>query len=92
MTMHHARVAMIEDGPVKGLSRARPRTEALPTLSEAVRGLVASVMFVIGSFGRRERMRNDMLGLTDDQLKDIGVTRDEALRAAERIEWRSDWK
>jgi uncharacterized protein YjiS (DUF1127 family) len=37
-------------------------------------------------------MRRDLLDLDDYQLKDLGLTRDEALRAAERIQWRSDWK
>ena len=32
-----------------------------------------------------------MLTLSDEQLRDVGLQRDAALRAAELIAWRGDW-
>ncbi|MBP0617096.1 DUF1127 domain-containing protein [Jiella mangrovi] len=92
MTMHHARIAQIEDQSVTGFSRLRTKAEALPTLSEAFRSLVAATAFLLRAFDRRRQMRQDILSLTEEQLHDVGLTRDEAVRAAERVEWRGDWK
>lgn len=91
MTMHHARIAQIEDRPSRRIGRLRERAEALPSLAEAGRSLASALLVVANTFERRRKMRRDLLSLDASQLKDVGLTRDEALRAAERIEWRGDW-
>ncbi|MEX6507911.1 DUF1127 domain-containing protein [Jiella sp. M17.18] len=40
---------------------------------------------------RRYRARLELLELSDTQLRDVGITRDQALREAERLGWRGDW-
>lgn len=91
MTMHHARVAQIEDLSVRRAG-SRGKAEALPALSEAIVALGSALAFAFRTVGRRRQMRQDLLSMNDDQLRDVGMSRDEALRAAERIEWRGDWK
>lgn len=91
MTMHHARIAQIEDRPLGHFERMRVKADALPALSGGLRSLAAGALFVVRAIGRRRKMRRDLLDLNAEQLRDVGLSRDEALRAAERIEWRSDW-
>ena len=91
MTMHHARIAQIEGSPARRIGRLRERAEALPSLAEAGRSLASAMLFLARTFDRRRKMRRDLLSLDASQLRDVGLTRDEALRAAERIEWRGDW-
>lgn len=91
MTMHHARIAHIEDGPLQRFERLHDRAEALPPLSSGLRSLSAGALFLVKAIGRRRKMRRDLLALNADELRDVGLSRDEALRAAERIEWRTDW-
>ncbi|NDW05305.1 DUF1127 domain-containing protein [Jiella sp. 40Bstr34] len=69
----------------------RDKAEALPPLSSGLRSLVAGALIVARAVGRRRKMRQDLLALNAEQLRDVGLSRDEALRAAERIQWRSDW-
>ncbi|MCE7028273.1 DUF1127 domain-containing protein [Jiella avicenniae] len=91
MTMHHARIAQIEARPLRRVARTQDRVNALPGLSSSLRSMVAGALFVVRAAGRRRKMRRDLLALSADQLRDVGLSRDEALRAAERIEWRGDW-
>lgn len=39
----------------------------------------------------KRRTRRVLAQLGDEHLLDIGVTRDQAMREAERILWRGDW-
>lgn len=91
MTMHHARIAQIEDRRAPRIGRLRERAEALPSLADAGRTMASALLVLAQTFERRRKMRRDLLSLDANQLKDVGLTRDEALRAAERIEWRGDW-
>ena len=61
------------------------------SIAEAGRSLASALLVVAQTFERRRKMRRDLLSLDASQLRDVGLTRDEALRAAERIEWRGDW-
>lgn len=38
------------------------------------------------------RTRQELRDLNDELLRDIGITRDQALREAERFVWKSDWR
>ncbi|MCK5931225.1 MAG: DUF1127 domain-containing protein [Fulvimarina manganoxydans] len=55
------------------------------------RRLLARGLAFLASVHQRSRMRHQLLDLTDDQLRDVGITRGEALRAADRLRWRGDW-
>ena len=65
----------------------RPRSSVFSTM----RGLLTRGFARLASINQRSRMRLQLLDLTDDQLRDVGITRDEALREAERLRWRGDW-
>ena len=92
MTMHHARIAQIEDQPTQRFERMRTKAEALPSLAEVIGSFTTAILFVIHAVDRRRKMQRDLRSMSEDQLRDVGLSRDEALRAAERIEWRGDWK
>ncbi|MCD2472316.1 DUF1127 domain-containing protein [Jiella sp. MQZ9-1] len=91
MTMHHPRLSPIEDRPPARFVRLRNRPAALPGPTTLLRTIGAAMVATSQAFSGRRKMRRDLLDLSDDRLRDIGITRDEALRAAERIAWRSDW-
>ncbi|RLQ89473.1 DUF1127 domain-containing protein [Notoacmeibacter ruber] len=48
-------------------------------------------MAVYATFLAKRRTRRALSRLCDDRLRDIGVTRDQALRESERFLWRGDW-
>ncbi|MBO0902047.1 hypothetical protein [Jiella sonneratiae] len=60
-------------------------------LATAFRRLIEGLFARSAAARGRSRMRRDIVSLGPDQLRDVGLTRDEALRAADRIRWRSDW-
>ena len=62
-----------------------------PSIQAMTRRLLARGLAFLASVHQRRRMRHQLLDLTDDQLRDVGITRDEALRAADRLRWRGDW-
>lgn len=61
------------------------------SLPARARDRLARAMARLASIHQRGRMRLQLLDLTDDQLRDVGITRDEALREADRLRWRGDW-
>ncbi|WP_114391052.1 DUF1127 domain-containing protein [Notoacmeibacter marinus] len=50
-----------------------------------------AVFATVLTFLAKRRSRTALARLGDDELTDIGVTRDQALREAERVLWRGDW-
>ncbi|MFN3546312.1 MAG: DUF1127 domain-containing protein [Mesorhizobium sp.] len=48
---------------------------------------ISDLVIRLGRFADRRRQRRDLLDLTDDQLRDIGLTRAQARREAARPFW-----
>ncbi|HEX2020168.1 MAG TPA: DUF1127 domain-containing protein [Aurantimonas sp.] len=92
MTMHYTKIARIGDCPHPRIRRSRAPAELLEAVGRAIHKAGGMLAFRLRALSGRARMRRDLLDLDDYQLRDLGLTRDEALRAAERIQWRSDWK
>ncbi|MBB4001671.1 DUF1127 domain-containing protein [Aurantimonas endophytica] len=92
MSGHYSKIAQNADRSPWRKDRPRTSAELLEAVGRKIREARASLAFRLRALSGRARMRRDLLDLDDFQLKDLGLTRDEALRAAERIEWRCDWK
>lgn len=91
MTMQHSMPEHVGDPALDRLGRLREKASALPPLASGLRSLAATAVYAVKTAARRSKMRRDMLTLSDDQLRDVGLSRDAALREAERIAWRGDW-
>ncbi len=50
-----------------------------------------AVVAIFTTWAAKRRSRRALARLSDAHLTDIGVTRDQALREAERVLWRGDW-
>jgi uncharacterized protein YjiS (DUF1127 family) len=66
----------------------------LTSIPSGRRGFVGRLVHVLRSFAKwidrmleRRRSRLALLGMTDDQLKDIGISRRDALREGLRHSW-----
>lgn len=69
-------IVSVKEGGIRGLSR---RFVTVVAFSDLVTRL--------GRLADRRRQRRDLLELTDEQLRDIGVTPEEARREAARPFW-----
>ncbi|MFG0380227.1 DUF1127 domain-containing protein [Pseudomonas sp. zbq_18] len=64
--------------------------ELVPQLGAGKASLLASALMLLGhwrAFSRRLSSRRGLLRLSDEQLRDIGLTRAQALGEAERPFW-----
>lgn len=50
-----------------------------------------ALIAIYTTWSAKRRSRRALVRLSDEHLADIGVTRDQAMREAERILWRGDW-
>ncbi|MCP1199453.1 DUF1127 domain-containing protein [Notoacmeibacter sp. MSK16QG-6] len=50
-----------------------------------------ALIAIYTTYAAKRRSRRALSRLSNDQLLDIGVTRDQAMREAERVLWRGDW-
>ena len=50
---------------------------------------IAGLLSLIGEWARRIESRRELAGLCDHELRDIGVTRVDAIREAEKPFWRA---
>ena len=50
-----------------------------------------ALIAIYTTLAAKRRSRRALGRLSDDQLLDIGITRDQAMREAERILWRGSW-
>ena len=72
---------------------ARPITANIPSPSDAARprrfrDMVSAVLRRVELWIERRRQRHMLFELTDDQLRDIGLSRSEAFREASTPFWR----
>ena len=58
-----------------------------PNMAPLARAAV-KLAFVLMTWGETNRMRHQLKSLSDEQLDDIGITREEALSEVRRMLWR----
>jgi uncharacterized protein YjiS (DUF1127 family) len=81
---------MTMGSPKPGAASELP-DDVVDVLARVVGRTLASALARLFWLDRRFRARLELLELSDHQLRDVGITRDQALREAERLSWRGDW-
>lgn len=64
-----------------------PKALGTPAPNINIQRLVSGLAMHIAQFGERARQRRALLGLSDELLMDIGLTRSQALREAAKPFW-----
>lgn len=91
MSIHQDRTSWMHGRSIQSAQIGRYNVSGGAALPQSGRSLLAAGFSLLRTMGRRGKMRRDLLSLSDDQLRDVGITRDQALREAERLAWRGDW-
>ncbi len=71
------------------VTQDNPRFAPFPQTSSAWRDGAYRLLLLMDGWLERRRQRRSLLGLSDHMLKDIGVTRGEALREGTKPFWRA---
>jgi len=80
-------MAPLDEGVVM-VTRDNPGFAPFPQTLSAWRDGAYRLLLLVDSWLERRRQRRSLLGLSDHMLKDIGVTRGEALREGAKPFWR----
>lgn len=66
---------------------SRTTLERLPEARQSTTSFLGEILAVVDSWIERHRQRNALLGLNDSMLKDIGISRADAMREGSKPFW-----